>query len=314
MILENALNTASGLLKDKKVAVVGSCRSTLEELFYWRLSTLLKAKNFLRGHFGEDDGILQSADRTPNLRGALVSGFEKEYPSDNLKKLNLALKKKQFEAVLVVGEDLIASGIDAENLMGVDLIHLATHSNQTSCLAKVVIPLLSHFEKTGTYINRGFYAQSFEQAVPGPAGLIPDTQILTKLISLIDPDCSISSNPAEIWETMSKVRNSVLKELASRMCVNLQFILMVRIGKIFLSLRRKLFTSSRLNFLPINNAISIWKHCNSSGLRYFCLYDDRCGHDYGWIFGFGRKEGQLMDAGQGSLTEQYFLLLGIFHY
>ena len=213
--LENALNTASCLLKDKKVAVVGSCRSTLEELFLLkRLSTLLKAKNFLRGHFGDDDGILQSADRTPNLRGALVSGFEKEYPSDNLKKLNLALKKKQFEAVLVVGEDLIASGIDAENLMGVDLIHLATHSNQTSCLAKVVIPLLSHFEKTGTYVNRGFYAQSFEQAVPGPAGLIPDTQILTKLISLIDPDCSISSNPEEIWETMSKVRNSVLKGIS----------------------------------------------------------------------------------------------------
>ena len=139
--LENTLNTASGLLKDKKVAVVGSCRSTLEELFYLSVLVLCKAKNFCEDILVRMMGFFNQLTEL-KFRGALVSGFEKEYPSDNLKKLNLALKKKQFEAVLVVGEDPML-GIDAENLMGVDLIHLATHSKQTSCLAKVVIPLLS---------------------------------------------------------------------------------------------------------------------------------------------------------------------------
>ena len=65
------------------------------------------------------------------------------------------------------------------------------------------------------------------------------------------------------------MRNSVQKELASD----------VRKSSIHLDgsnwknlpFVEKLFTSSRLNFLPINNAISIWKHCNSSGLRYFAF-------------------------------------------
>ena len=59
-----------------------------------------------------------------------------------------------------------------------------------------------------------FTLNPLSKLCPGPAGLIPDTQILAKLISLIDPDCLISSNPAEIWETMSKVRNSVLKGIS----------------------------------------------------------------------------------------------------
>ena len=46
-----------------------------------------KAKKFLRGHFGDDDGILVSADRTPNLRGTLVTGFSSKYPTDDLSEI-----------------------------------------------------------------------------------------------------------------------------------------------------------------------------------------------------------------------------------
>ena len=92
--LEDSMNAAVASLKNKKLAIVGSCNASLEELYLLnRLSKAIKAKKYLRGHFGEDDGILLSADRTPNLRGALASGFINSYPKDNLDKLNKDLEK-----------------------------------------------------------------------------------------------------------------------------------------------------------------------------------------------------------------------------
>ncbi|MFL2735826.1 MAG: 2Fe-2S iron-sulfur cluster-binding protein, partial [Gammaproteobacteria bacterium] len=83
--LSESLNASISLINDKKLGVVGSCHSTTEEQYLLnKLARITKAKKFLRGHFAEDDGILVSADRTPNLRGALVSGFVAKYPSESL--------------------------------------------------------------------------------------------------------------------------------------------------------------------------------------------------------------------------------------
>ena len=66
--LDEAISEVIGLLNGSKLAVVGSARSTVEELHLLNLlCQKTKAKKFIRGHFGEDDGILLSADRTPNL-------------------------------------------------------------------------------------------------------------------------------------------------------------------------------------------------------------------------------------------------------
>lgn len=207
-----ALVKATELLRNKKVGVVGSCRSTLEEQFVVnQLAKSTKAKKFIRGHFDEDDGILLSADRTPNLRGALVSGFTNTYPKDNLKSLDLALSKSQLDVLLVVGEDLTASGVSAENLNNCQVIYFGTHENSTSQLANVVIPTLTPFEKSGTFINRNFYAQAFEQAIPGPAGLLPDLHVFLNLLNDCSPDSNLSTQLEGIWKQMGKPRASVLR-------------------------------------------------------------------------------------------------------
>ena len=101
--MEDALLSAVRSLEGKSVGIVGSCKSSLEEQFLLnRLAKGLKATKFLRGHFGEDDGILLSADRTPNLRGALITGLASSYPKDHLSPLAQALKKDKLEALLVV--------------------------------------------------------------------------------------------------------------------------------------------------------------------------------------------------------------------
>ena len=123
------------------------------------MSKAIKAKKYLRGHFSEDDGILLSADRTPNLRGALAAGFINSYPRENLNKLNSDIEKGLVEAILVVNEDLLDSGVAAESLLGVPVVFLGTHANDTSNLAEVIIPTLTSFEKSGTFINRSFLAR-----------------------------------------------------------------------------------------------------------------------------------------------------------
>ena len=213
--IENSVNAAVESLRNKKVAVVGSCNATLEELYLLnRLSKAIKAKKYLRGHFGEDDGILLSADRTPNLRGALASGFISSYPKDNLNKLSSDLEKGIIEAILVLNEDLLESGIAAESLLSVPVVYIGTHANSTTNLAEVIIPTLTSFEKKGTFINRSFLAQGFEQSVPGLPGLLPDAHILNKLLDELDDENKVSSDFSLIWKNLSSPPNSPFKGMS----------------------------------------------------------------------------------------------------
>jgi NADH-quinone oxidoreductase subunit G len=210
--LDDAISQTFETLKNKKIGVVASCHSTLEEQFLIkRLVEETGAKVFIRGHFGEDDGILLSADRTPNLRGSLVTELIDYYPSDHLDELNDSISEGHIEALLVVGEDLKESGVNEDNLKKVSLVFLGTHQNSTSDCAEVVLPGLTVFEKSGSLINRSFYLQSFEQAIPGPAGLMTDFKILARLINLFSEDSSAPSELNEIWEALSSSKTSVLK-------------------------------------------------------------------------------------------------------
>ena len=209
---DEAIQEAVRLLKGKNIGVVGSCKSTLEEQFLLtQISKKTKAKSFIRGHFGEDDGILLSADRTPNLRGALISGFTQKYPQDNLLPLSQSLGKKQVDALLVMDEDLEASQVEAAELDGIPIVFIGTQANSTSARASVVLPSLTSFEKSGTFVNRSFYAQSFRQAVPGPAGVLPDLTILSRLHRELTDEEEIAPDQNSIWNEMSGVRNSPLK-------------------------------------------------------------------------------------------------------
>ena len=213
--LSHAIETVKDIVDGKKLGIVGSCHSSLEEQFLLnKLAKITKAKKFLRGHFGEDDGILVSSDRTPNLRGSLVSGFSSQYPTDNLESLSKSLDKNELDVLLVIGEDLMASGIDLNQLKGVTLIFAGTHQNETSKLAKILIPTLTSFEKTGCFINRNFRVQSFKQAVPGPAGLLPDLQILSALIKSLEDDAIHGPDLSSIWKEMGKSSGSPVKGIS----------------------------------------------------------------------------------------------------
>ena len=209
---DESITVAADILSGKKIGIVGSSHATLEELYLLnRLSKINKSPKYIRGHFGDDDGILLSADRSPNLRGALLSGFTNVYPKDNLKNLGSDIKKGKVEALFVFKDDIVDAGVEPEALMGVPVVFLGTHKNATADIAEVSIAGLTHFEKKGTFINRSFYAQGFEQSIPGPPGLLPELNILCRLIGLMDEENTIIPDFSVIWKNLSSPPKSPLK-------------------------------------------------------------------------------------------------------
>ncbi|MEM0965278.1 MAG: 2Fe-2S iron-sulfur cluster-binding protein [Verrucomicrobiota bacterium] len=195
---------ADKLQSSGKVAVVGSSFSSVEEQFVLkRISKNLSASVYIVRHWGDEDGLLLSADRTPNTRGAVVTGLISELPEENLSGLGRQIDSGAVDTVLAVHEDLLAAGLSEEQLEKVDLIQVATHESGTSDKAAVVIPALTVFERSGTFVNQQFRLQKFGAVVPGPTGLLSDLQIFASIECLLCGDPIASVQPGIVWKQMA---------------------------------------------------------------------------------------------------------------
>jgi NADH-quinone oxidoreductase subunit G len=184
--LDIAVNAAAQLLKAGSVAIVGSGRASVEEQFALKqLASALGASVSLVARHGEGDKILISADRNPNVRGALVTGLINQLPSAQLTSLAADIDAGKIKTVLSHGEDLAAAGLTPSQLAKVAIIYLGTHANATSAAAKIVLPTLHTFEKAGTFVNQQFRIQKFAAAVPGPQGASNDLVVLSKLFAAL---------------------------------------------------------------------------------------------------------------------------------
>jgi len=201
--LDAAVEAAARLMAAGGVAVVGSGRSTVEEQFLSRkLAEAARAKAWLVSRVGEGDKILVSADRNPNVRGALVTGLISALPSARLDALAGEIDSGAVKTVVSVGEDLSAAGLTAEQLRKVSIVYLGTHSNPTSAAAKVVIATLTEFEKHGTFINQQFRIQRFAKAVPGVAGATDDLQALSRLVAAAG-GAALGADVGSLWPAIS---------------------------------------------------------------------------------------------------------------
>ncbi|MFP6901684.1 MAG: molybdopterin-dependent oxidoreductase, partial [Opitutales bacterium] len=208
----DALRAASDLLIKAPAAVVGSGFCTVEEHYLLKkIANCLEAPSYLIGHFDEDDGLLLSADRTPNLRGALATGLISRYPVDNFKSLGRRITKGQVKVVFCVREDLLERGLTPEQFKKVHVVYLGTIHHQTSRKAKVVLPAMTVFERSGSFINQQFRLQKFHQAVPGPAGTLPDFLLLNRLLTELEGSGAGSVTLDDLWAEMGERRGSILK-------------------------------------------------------------------------------------------------------
>ncbi|HCR36821.1 MAG TPA: ferredoxin [Opitutae bacterium] len=203
--LGEALDRVVELFKvDDRVAYVGSAHASLEEQFLLKQLVAVKPGPVsLAAHEQDGDGFLISNDATPNLRGALVTGLIDQKPRPALPELAELIESGSVKLLFVVNEDLTQLGITEALLRKVDIVYLGTQKNQTSRMAKVELPMLTVFEKSGTFINQAFRLQKFHQVVPGPAGLLPDIHILSRLLGLfqgIEPKPTSLDN---LWQAMA---------------------------------------------------------------------------------------------------------------
>jgi NADH-quinone oxidoreductase subunit G len=201
--LEIALNAAAELLKGGSVAVVGSGRASVEEQFLLKkLADQLGVQASLVARTAAGDKLLISADRNPNVRGALVTGLIAELPAAQLTQLAADIDAGKVKTVLSHGEDLAAAGLTAAQLAKVSIIYLGTHANATSAAAKVVLPTLHTFEKSGTFVNQQFRIQKFAAAVPGPQGASNDLAVLAKLLAAVGA-AAPASEIHGLWTTLA---------------------------------------------------------------------------------------------------------------
>ncbi len=198
-----AVNAALHFCKDGGVAVVGSGRSSVEEQWVTKkLADALKATTHLVSRVGPGDGLLVSADRNPNVRGALVTGLIATLPTAKLASLAAAIDAGQIKTVVSVGEDLADAGLTAAQLAKVTIVYLGTHANATSAAAKVVLPTLTVFEKSGTLVNQQFRIQKFTKAVPAPAGATDDLVVLAKLATAAGATVP-AAELAAVWKAIA---------------------------------------------------------------------------------------------------------------
>jgi NADH-quinone oxidoreductase subunit G len=201
--LDFAVRAASELFAAGAVAVVGSGRSSVEEQFLTRkLAEAAKAQAWLVARVGEGDRILVSADRNPNVRGALVTGLISALPSARLEALGAAIDSGAVRTVVSVGEDLAAAGLSAAQLSRVSVIYLGTEANPTSAAAKVVFPTLTVFEKNGTFVNQQFRIQRFAKAVPAAVGATDDLVVLARLAAAAGGP-ALGSDVGSLWPAIA---------------------------------------------------------------------------------------------------------------
>ncbi len=183
--LEAAVTAARDIIQSGSLAIVGSGHLTVEEQFLLaQIAQANKAATYIPAHRGANDGMLISEDRTPNFRGALVTGLTNRVADTDLKSLAADIEAGKVKSVLICREDVTTLGIPAGTLAKVRVISLAPHSNATTLASEVVIPALTVFERSGTFINCQFRLQSFVQAIPGPTGTLPDVLTLGRLAGI----------------------------------------------------------------------------------------------------------------------------------
>ena len=196
---------AAEILKGGKVAIVGSGRLSVEEQFILkRIRDILgDVPVYIPAHLSEGDGKLLSADRTPNSRGALLTGLTDALPKTGLSELAEQVESGEVNAILAVSEDIVELGINKKLIDKIQLVYAGCHHNECVQYSAVELPMLTSFEKSGTFVNQQFRLQKFHQAVPGPSTVLEGLGTLAELLFSIDPEALAAGTVDATWEALS---------------------------------------------------------------------------------------------------------------
>ncbi len=205
--IEEALTEAGALIKSGAVAYVSSGHLTVEEQHLLaKLVAAAPGAVHQPARLGAADGLLTSEDRTPNTRGAIATGLITSAPAAQLTALAADIDAGKVKTLVVFREDLTTAGITAAQLAKVAVIYIGTHENATAAAAAVVIPGLTVFEKSGSFINLNLRLQKFAQAVPGPAGVAAEMATLNRIIADVRGEKAPAVEVELVWKELAATR------------------------------------------------------------------------------------------------------------
>ncbi|MFA5256950.1 MAG: 2Fe-2S iron-sulfur cluster-binding protein [Opitutales bacterium] len=204
-----ALKAMTDIVRSAKgLAVIGSGTASVEE--QWLLRKIADAApagfkvKFIVPRPGEGDGMLISADGNPNTRGALVTGLIDKLDQCDCESLKAAVDAGTVDTLIACNECISCAEIGRDDLKKLRFVCMGSHFCESSQYANIEVPLLTVFEKTGSFINQQFRLQKFAQAVPGPAGVMNDIAFLSALLTALGGKAPKSATPEGVWELMSR--------------------------------------------------------------------------------------------------------------
>jgi len=188
-----AIRSVPGPGRADKIAVILNARLTCEELALAKglfVTGLGSGKVFFADRKpGQADGLLLTAQRVPNGRGALDAGFTPRFAD---------LDEIATADVLLIFGSALAGHFEAQEIAGTlaavsSKFLFAAHKGPLDRLVDAVFPVAVPAEKSGTYVNTDGVRQSFARAVRPCPGVVPEGAIFTSLanslgLSLGDTD------------------------------------------------------------------------------------------------------------------------------
>ncbi len=185
---QQAIDAAGDLLKKyqgDEIAVLASARATNEELYLVRrlVAALKTSLVEVVARQGEADGILVSADRNPNTKGAQLFKITGSSPGSHTPVLAEKVNSGAVKVLLCLGEDPAEAGIKPEGLRRLaGLITMGILPDSATEAAQVVLPASGFAEKRGSMINGQGRLQRLTAAIRPPGSARADWEILRDLI------------------------------------------------------------------------------------------------------------------------------------
>jgi NADH-quinone oxidoreductase subunit G len=188
-ILSEKVNSLVLLDKAQRIAVILNTTLTNEELFL--ADRIFRRRLGLRNVFvvdppaGKADGLLLTAERTPNRRGAKEIGLPLAAP-------DLPALAENADLLLIFGH-FLASTVAAADLkaafekIGAKYLW-ASHASPLDALVDMVIPTPVIAEKSGTVTNVDGRVQGLSPALDFCAGGLPEWQALVDLAKALKVD------------------------------------------------------------------------------------------------------------------------------
>jgi len=157
--------------KPNEIAFIGSPYASNEDNFM--LAKLAKALGVLNISLiphtveGDCDDILINEDKTPNTKGACLTGIRPNCNGFSLNQLADGIKNKKIKAVYIIEDDLYSIAVDNERIFAhLELLIVnAVNRNKTTLSADILFPASSFAEKQGTFVNCDGVVQRIRPAV-----------------------------------------------------------------------------------------------------------------------------------------------------